>query len=113
MSESGDLPVLGTAARVLVAAGAAVGVLVAGPVQAIELAATCALFYYAFTNASARLLAREERVWPARTACFGLGVTVLIGMTMPPVDLAIALGVTVLAGLAGPLVALGTARRRR
>ncbi len=112
MADSGDLPVLGTVARVLVAGGAAVGVLVAGPAQAIELAATCALFYYAFTNASARLLGRDERVWPARTACFGLGVTVLIGMTMPPVDLAIALGVTVVAGLAGPLVALGSSRRR-
>jgi APA family basic amino acid/polyamine antiporter len=112
MADSGDLPMVGAVARVLVAGGAAVGVLVAGPAQAIELAATCALFYYAFTNASARLLAREDRVWPTRTACFGLGVTVLIGMTMPPVDLVIALGVTVVAGLAGPLVALGRPGRR-
>ncbi|HEY1570526.1 MAG TPA: amino acid permease [Pseudonocardiaceae bacterium] len=105
MAAGGDLPGMATTARVFVVGAGAVGVLVAGPARAIELAATCAPFYYAFTNASARLLSTEERAWPARTACFGLGVTVLIGMTMPPVDLAIALGVTVVSGLAGPLVA--------
>jgi APA family basic amino acid/polyamine antiporter len=62
------------------------------------------LFYYAFTNASARLLSRDERFWPARTACFGLGFAVLIGMTMPPLDLALALGVALVALLVGPLV---------
>jgi APA family basic amino acid/polyamine antiporter len=99
MADGGDLPRLPAVARVLVGGGAAIGVLVAGPAQAMALAATCALFHYAFTNASARLLARDERSWPARTACVGLGVTVVLGMTMPPVDLAIALGVVVLAGL--------------
>ncbi|HKN98803.1 MAG TPA: amino acid permease, partial [Pseudonocardiaceae bacterium] len=112
MAQSGDLPGVTTVARVLVGGGAAVGVLVAGPADTIALAATCALFHYAFTSASARLLTREERSWPARTACFGLGVSVLIGMTMPPVDLAVALGVTVLAGLAGPLLSLGRSARR-
>jgi APA family basic amino acid/polyamine antiporter len=108
MTISGDLPF----ARWLIAGGAVLGVLVADTGQALTLAATCALFYYAFTNASARLLRRDERTWPRRTACFGLGVTVLIGMTMPSVDLAIALLVTVAAGLAGPLLALaGPARR--
>ncbi|HEX3646956.1 MAG TPA: amino acid permease [Pseudonocardiaceae bacterium] len=104
MAAGGDLPGVAVGARVFVVVGGAVGVLVAGPADAIELAATCALFYYAFANASARLLSREERAWPARTACFGLGVTVLIGMAMPPVDLAIALGVTVVSGLAGTVV---------
>jgi basic amino acid/polyamine antiporter, APA family len=113
MASVGDLPTDRSAVlRWLVGGGAALGVLVAGPADAIELAATCALFYYAFTNASARLLSREERSWPARTACFGLGVTVLLGMAMPPVDLVIALGVTVLAGAAGPLLALGRSARR-
>jgi APA family basic amino acid/polyamine antiporter len=109
---AGERPGFAVLARVLVGGGAAVGVLVAGPTAAIELAATCALFYYAFTNASARLLSREERAWPARTACFGLGVSVLIGMTMPPVDLAIALGVTVLAALAGPVVTFARSSSR-
>jgi APA family basic amino acid/polyamine antiporter len=113
MASGGDLPTDRSGLlRWLVGGGAAVGVLIAGPADAIALAATCALFYYAFTNASARLLSREERSWPARTACFGLGVTVLIGMAMPPVDLVIALGVTVLAGAAGPLLALGRSARR-
>lgn len=112
MAAGGDLPKVAAGARVLVVAGAATGVLVAGPAAAIELAATCALFHYAFTNASARLLAREERAWPVRTACFGLGCTVLIGMTMPPVDLAIALGVTVVSVLAGTLVTATRSVRR-
>jgi APA family basic amino acid/polyamine antiporter len=79
-------------------------VLFVGPTRSIGLAATCALFYYAFTNASARLLSRDERFWPARTACFGLGFSVLIGMTMPPVDLALALGVAAVALAAGPFL---------
>ncbi|HEX9335152.1 MAG TPA: amino acid permease, partial [Pseudonocardiaceae bacterium] len=62
------------------------------------------LFYYAFTNASARLLSRDERLWPTRTACFGLGFSVLLGMTMPPLDLVIALGVAAVALLAGPIM---------
>jgi APA family basic amino acid/polyamine antiporter len=108
MTTSGDLPL----ARWLIAGGAVLGVLVADPGQAMTLAATCALFYYAFTNASARLLRRDVRTWPGRTACFGLGVTVLLGMSMPIVDLAIALLVTVVAGLSGPLLALARPGRR-
>jgi APA family basic amino acid/polyamine antiporter len=110
MATTGDLPaggpspVQGSLVRVLVGAGAALCVLFVGPAHSIGLAATCALFYYAFTNASARLLRREDRSWPARTACFGLGFSVLIGMTMPAADLLIALGVAVCALLAGPLV---------
>jgi APA family basic amino acid/polyamine antiporter len=106
----GDLPggdhrlAHGALARVIVGGGAALGVLVAGPDEAIALAATCALFYYAFTNASARLLSGGGRSWRARTACFGLGFAVLIAMTMPAADLAIALGVALLAGVAGPLL---------
>lgn len=52
------------------------------PPQAIEIAACLLLFYYAFTNASARLLMPGQRVWPRRAACFGLGFSVLIGMNM-------------------------------
>jgi len=97
--------------RVLVAAGALACVLFVGPTRSIGLAATCALFYYAFTNASARQLVRSQRSWPARTACFGLGFSVLIGMTMPPADLLIALGVGLCALVAGPLVSRLLARR--
>jgi len=106
MATSGDLPAAGPGplVRGLIGAGGVLCVLFVGPTQSIGLAATCALFYYAFTNASARLLSRSERSWPARTACFGLGFSVLIGMTMPPVDLALALGVVVVALSAGPLM---------
>lgn len=116
MAGNGDLPTAPWAThasvmRVLVGAGAVACVLFLGPARSIGLAATCALFYYAFTNASARLLARSERSWPARTACFGLGFSVLIGMTMPPADLLIALGVSFVALVAGPLVSRLLARR--
>lgn len=108
----GDLPAFGLLARVLIGGGAALGVLFASPAQAIELAATCALFYYAFTNVATRLSSSEERSLPTWTACVGLGVTVLIAMSMPAVDLAIALGVVLVAVAAGPLVALGRPGRR-
>jgi len=117
MAIRGDLPAgrpwvaHATVVRVLVGAGAVACVLLLGPARSIGLAATCALFYYAFTNASARLLARSERSWPVRTACFGLGFSVLIGMTMPPADLLIALGVGLTALVAGPLVSRLLARR--
>jgi APA family basic amino acid/polyamine antiporter len=52
------------------------------PPQAIGLAACLMLFYYAFANASARLLTATDRTWPRRSACFGLGISVLIGMNM-------------------------------
>jgi APA family basic amino acid/polyamine antiporter len=111
MVDKGDLPVSGVA-RVLICGGAAAGVLFASPGQTIELAATCALFYYAFSNASARLLGREERVWPARTACLGMAVAVVIGMSMPAADLMVVLGVAVLAAAVGPLVRLREVARR-
>lgn len=117
MAVGGDLPgrrdgsderssIGGVLGKALVAGGALLGVLVAGPDQAIALAATCALFYYAFTNAAGRMLSADERVWPTRTACLGLGCSVLLGMSMPAPDLAIALGVMLLAALAGRVPAL-------
>jgi APA family basic amino acid/polyamine antiporter len=116
MATSGDLPAgtgssLSTTARLLVGAGAVAGVLFIGTPHSIGLAATCALFYYAFTNTSARLLRKDDRSWPVRTACFGLGFSVLIGMTMPPADLLIALCLSGLALVAGPLVSWLKPRR--
>jgi APA family basic amino acid/polyamine antiporter len=66
------------------------------PSTAIGLAACAMLAYYAFTNASARILLKEDRTWPMRTACFGLGLSVLYGMTMPPFLLATTIGVVLL-----------------
>ncbi|MFC0437309.1 APC family permease [Kutzneria buriramensis] len=63
---------------------------------AITFAACAMLAYYAFTNASARILLREDRTWPMRTACFGLGLSVLYGMTMPPLLLGATVAVVLL-----------------
>ena len=52
------------------------------PPQAIAIAACLLLFYYAFTNTAARLLTPADRSWPRRTACYGLCLSVLVGMNM-------------------------------
>jgi APA family basic amino acid/polyamine antiporter len=52
------------------------------PPQALGLGACLLLFYYAFTNTSARLLMPADLTWSRRTACFGLGFSVLLGMNM-------------------------------
>ncbi|HEX4226361.1 MAG TPA: amino acid permease [Pseudonocardiaceae bacterium] len=109
MAEAGDLPigldktVLGA---VVVGVAGILAVLLLTPVAAIELAATCGLFAAAFTNAAGRMLERHERVWPARTACLGLGLCVLLVVAMPPTALALSvLAMAVGAGI-GPLVSL-------
>jgi APA family basic amino acid/polyamine antiporter len=94
---------------VLIGLGAVVALVALPTVHAILLATTCALAYHAFTNAAARLLARGERLWPARTACLGLGLCVLVCLAMP----APALAGMLLAMLAGVLLGpLATASRR-
>jgi len=60
----------------------AVLVVALSPSTTIGFAACAMLAYYAFTNASARILLKEDRTWPMRTACFGLGLSVLYGMTI-------------------------------
>jgi basic amino acid/polyamine antiporter, APA family len=91
MAEFSDVPpslanvgARGVSAPSAVLSGITVAVTAAllNPPQAIGLAACLLLFYYAFTNASARLLLPAERVWPRRSACFGLGLSVLLGMNM-------------------------------
>jgi APA family basic amino acid/polyamine antiporter len=91
-------------------AAGVVAVLSLTPVAAIELAATCALFAAAFTNAAARMLERHERAWPARTACLGLGLSVLLVIAMPPVALALSVLAMAIGAAIGPLVSL--TRRR-
>ena len=118
MADAGDLPgVFGSggiertvAGALTVGAAGAGAVLLLAPVAAIELAATCGLFAAAFTNAAARLLERHERAWPARTACFGLGLSVLLVIAMPPVALALSVLAMGIGAAIGPLVAL--TRRR-
>jgi basic amino acid/polyamine antiporter, APA family len=71
-----------TPASVLGGVGVAMAAALLNPPQALGLSACLMLFYYAFTNAAARLLTPAERTWPRRAACFGLGLSVLLGMNL-------------------------------
>ncbi|TWP48885.1 APC family permease [Lentzea tibetensis] len=106
MVEHGDLPTsLSRAPRsvdVLAAAAVLVTVLLMPFTVALGVAACAMLFYYAFTNASARILLQDERTWPMRTACFGLGISVLLAMSVPvPALLTTIVGLGVGTGLFG------------
>ncbi|MFD5828821.1 amino acid permease [Lentzea sp. NPDC060358] len=112
LTEDGELPArLGPIARtVLVVAATAAAVVVLPPATALGVAACSTLFYYAFTNASARVLLQNDRTWPMRTACLGLGLSVLLAMSTPVPALLVSL-----AGLgAGTgLISLTASLRRR
>ncbi|GGN19203.1 hypothetical protein GCM10011609_70380 [Lentzea pudingi] len=85
LTEDGDLPTRlrpGALSLVVVLASALAVVLM--PLgTALGVAACGTLFYYAFTNASARVLLQNDRTWPMRTACLGLGLSVLLAMSLP------------------------------
>lgn len=121
MADTGDLPV-SLAARgdgrapwpldLISVAVAMIAVLLLDPATALAVGACGTLFYYAFTNASARILLQEDRTWPMRTACAGLGLSVLLAMSVPATALLITLaGMAVGTGLFG-LSAHLSARRR-
>lgn len=71
------------------------------PGQAITLAACCILVHYAFGNAGARLLLAEDRTWSLRTACLGMGLSVVLAMSMPVSAMLVTLAVVVV----GPVLA--------
>ncbi len=113
LAEDGDLPTrLRPAALTLVLVAAAALAVVLMPIAtALGVAACATLFYYAFTNASARVLLQNDRTWPMRTACLGLGLSVLLAMSMPVPALLISM-----AGLGAGTGFIGltaSARRRR
>lgn len=83
--EDGDLPTrLKPAALMLVAVvGSVLAVVLMPMATALAVGACATLFYYAFTNASARVLLQNDRTWPMRTACLGLGLSVLLAMSLP------------------------------
>lgn len=95
----------GVSAPAAVLSGVAVAAAAAllNPPQAIGVAACLLLFYYAFTNASARLLTPVERTWPRRAACFGLGLSVLVGMNMSVKYLVVVVLVMAVGCLAGAI----------
>jgi APA family basic amino acid/polyamine antiporter len=109
MAETGDLPArlaaVGDARPpwpldLIAGSAAAIALLLLSPTTALAVGACGTLFYYAFTNASARILLQEDRTWPMRTACVGLGLSVLLAMSAP-VD---ALLITIVAMVAGTLL---------
>ncbi|MGM1059270.1 amino acid permease [Saccharothrix sp. Mg75] len=107
--ETGDLPRVraGWPLDVVGAATAALAVVALPPSTALAVGACGTAFYYGFTNASARVLLQEDRTWPMRTACLGLGLSVLLAMSAPTG----ALLVTLVALAVGTgLLALGRVR---
>lgn len=109
LTEDGDLPTrlkAGALSLVVVLASALAVVLM--PLgTALGVAACATLFYYAFTNASARVLLQNDRTWPMRTACLGLGLSVLLAMSLPiPAMLISIAGLGIGTGLIGLTSAL-------
>ncbi|MER5394166.1 amino acid permease [Saccharopolyspora sp. NPDC002686] len=116
--QDGDLPRglgrrsgFGTPYLLDVGAGvAAVAVaLLVEPVTAMAFAACSLLVHYAFANAGARLLLADVGGWPMRGACLGMGLSVVLAMSMP----ISAMLATLVVVLIGPLVTGGVSRRWR
>ncbi|MBW4721686.1 amino acid permease [Saccharothrix obliqua] len=109
--EHGDLPrVRADWPLDVVAVGLALVVFLALPTgTALAVGACGTAFYYGFTNASARVLLHEERTWPMRTACLGLGLCVLLAMSAPT-DALLLTAAALAAGTA--LLSLNRVRRR-
>ncbi|RKT82511.1 basic amino acid/polyamine antiporter, APA family [Saccharopolyspora antimicrobica] len=116
--QEGDLPQglgrrsgAGTPYLLDVGAGvAAVAVaLLVDPVTAMAFAACSLLVHYAFANAGARLLLADAGGWPMRAACLGMGVSVVIAMSMP----ISAMLATLVVVFIGPLATGGVSRRWR
>lgn len=77
--------------------------------RAITIAAGCALVHYAFANGSARLLLVDRATWPARLACGGMILSVVLVMSLPVPSMLATLAVVVL----GPLLLTAGARISR
>ncbi|ANZ42446.1 hypothetical protein BBK82_02370 [Lentzea guizhouensis] len=118
--EDGDLPsrLKPAVLSLVLLAACALAVVLMPLATALGVAACATLFYYAFTNASARVLLQNDRTWPMRTACLGLGLSVLLAMSTPVPALLISLaGLGVGTGLIGATASLrgrrAASRRRR
>ncbi|WP_158840479.1 APC family permease [Saccharothrix deserti] len=110
MTETGDLPAIraGWPLEVVSAALAVLGAVALPPSTALAVGACGTAFYYGFTNASARVLLQEDRTWPMRTACLGLGLSILLAMSAPA-DALVITGVALALGTG--LLALGRVRQ--
>jgi APA family basic amino acid/polyamine antiporter len=109
LAEDGDLPtrLKSGALSLVVVVAVALALILMPMATALGVAACSTLFYYAFTNASARVLLQNDRTWPMRTACLGLGLSVLLAMSMPVPALLISMaGLGAGTGLIGVTAAL-------
>ncbi|MFR9729155.1 amino acid permease [Saccharopolyspora sp. MS10] len=86
---------------------AAVVALLVEPVAAMAFASCCLLVHHALANAAARVLLAEDQVWRMRAACLGMGLAVIMAMSMPVHAM---LG-TLVVVIAGPLLAGLVSRR--
>ncbi|WP_243789238.1 APC family permease [Saccharopolyspora gloriosae] len=86
---------------------AAVVALLVQPVTAMAFAACCLLVHHALANAAARVLLADDQVWRMRSACLGMGLAVILAMSMPVHAM---LG-TLVVVIAGPLLAALVSRR--
>ena len=77
------------------------------PVALMSFAACALLLHYALANAGTRLLLSEGPTWPMRGACLGMGLSVVLAMSMPVSAMLTTLGVVVV----GPLLAGIVSRR--
>ncbi|RRO14925.1 APC family permease [Saccharopolyspora rhizosphaerae] len=77
------------------------------PIALLSFAACALLLHYAFANAGARLLLSDGPTWPMRGACLGMGLSVVLAMSMPISAMLTTLGVVVV----GPLLAGVVSRR--
>ncbi|GAB2970568.1 APC family permease [Saccharothrix stipae] len=110
LTETGDLPQVraGWPLDVVGAALAVLGVVALPPSTALAVGACGTAFYYGFTNASGRVLLHDDRTWPMRTVCLGLGLSVLLAMSAPA-DALVITGVALALGTG--LLALGRVRQ--
>ncbi|SDQ06534.1 amino acid permease [Actinopolyspora saharensis] len=96
----------------VLAAAAVVLALLVSPAVAMGAAACCLLVHYAFVNAAARVLLLDEWTWSTRTACLGMGLSVILAMSMPVPAMLFTLGaVLVLPVCAGLADRAGAATR--
>lgn len=86
---------------------AAVVALLVQPVAAMAFASCCLLVHHALANAAARVLLADDQVWRMRSACLGMGLAVILAMSMPVHAM---LG-TLVVVIAGPLLAGLVSRR--
>lgn len=116
LSQDGELPPalgrIGSAGTpyLLDLLGGVAAVLVAqwvSPVAAMSFAACALLLHYALASAGARLLLADGPTWAMRLACLGMGLSVVLAMSMP-IGAMLSTAVVV---VVGPLLAGGVSRR--